>query len=77
MEWKDEDLEYYNVRRISVDNLLCRFKTIYSAERIDSVRHLLESKEMLLHEIVKMLDEQDSLNQRIAEHVPVIAAKST
>ena len=77
LEWEDEDLEHYNVRRMSVDSLLCRFKTIYSAGRIDSVRHLLESKEMLLHDIVKMLDEQDSLNQRIAERVPVIAAKST
>ena len=77
LEWEDEDLEHYNVRRMSVDSLLCRFKTIYSAGRIDSVRHLLESKEMLLHDIVKMQDEQDSLNQRIAERVPVIAAKST
>ena len=77
LEWEDEDLEHYNVRRMSVDSLLCRFKTIYSAGRIDSVRHLLESKEMLLHDIVKMLDEQDCLKQRIAERVPVIAAKST
>ena len=40
------------------------------------MRHLLESKERLLQGIVEVLDEQESLNQRIAERVPVIAARS-
>ena len=61
---------------MAVDSMLCRFKTIYPARQIDSVRHLLESKERLLHGIVEVLDEQESLNQRIAERVPVIAARS-
>ena len=76
LEWEDEDLEHYHIRRMAVDSLLCRFKTVYPAERIDSVRHLLESKERLLQGIVEVLDEQESLNQRIAERVPVIAARS-
>ena len=76
LEWEDEDLEHYHIRRMAVDSLLCRFKTVYPAERIDSVRHLLESKENLLCSIVEVLDEQESLNQRIAERVPVIAARS-
>ena len=76
LEWEDEDLEYYHFRRMAVDSLLCRFKTIYPAGRIDSVRHLLESKEGLLRGIVEVLDEQECLNQRIAERVPVIAARS-
>ena len=77
LEWEDEDLEHYHIRRMAVDSLLYRFKTIYPAGRIDSVRHLLESKEGLLYGIVEVLDEQDCLNQRIAERVPVIAARST
>lgn len=77
LEWEDEDLERYHVRRMAVDSLLCRFKTVYPTERIDSVRHLLESKETLLRSIVEVLDEQESLNRRIAERVPVIAARST
>lgn len=77
LEWESEDLELYHVRRITVDSLLCRFKAYYPAERIDSVCHLLESKETLLRRIVKVLDEQESLNRRIAERVPVIAARST
>ena len=76
LEWEDEDLEHYHIRRMAVDSMLCRFKTIYPARQIDSVRHLLESKERLLHGIVEVLDEQESLNQRIAERVPVIAARS-
>lgn len=76
LEWEDDDLERYHVRRMAVDSLLCRFKTVYPAERIDSVRHLQESKETLLRGIVNVLDEQESLNRRIAERVPVIATKS-
>lgn len=76
LEWESEDLEHYHVRRMAVDSLLCRFNTVYPTERIDSVRHLLESKETLLRSIVKVLDEQESLNRRIAERVPVIAARS-
>lgn len=76
LEWEYEDLEHYHVRRMAVDSLLCRFKTVYPAERIDSVRHLLEGKETLLRGIMNVLDEQESLNRRIAERVPVIAAKS-
>lgn len=76
LEWEDEDLEYYHIRRMAVDSILCHFKTVYPAGQIDSVRHLLESKERLLHGIVEVLDKQESLNQRIAERVPVIAERS-
>lgn len=74
--WEDEDLEHYHTRRMTVDSLLCRFKTVYPAGRIDSVRHLLESKERLLRDIVKVLDEQENLKRMIAERVPVIVARS-
>ena len=76
LEWEDEDLKYYHVRRMAVDSLLCSFKTIYPAGQIDSMRHCLENKERLVHGIVEVLDEQESLNQRIAERVHVIAARS-
>ncbi|MDO4181224.1 MAG: HAMP domain-containing sensor histidine kinase, partial [Bacteroidales bacterium] len=76
LEWEDEDLEHYHIRRMAMDSLLCRFKTIYLAGRIDSVRHLLESKEGLLRGIVEVLDEQENLNRMITERVPVIAARS-
>lgn len=76
LEWEREDFEHYHVRRMAVDSLLCRFKVVYPAERIDSVCHLLGNKEALLRSIVEVLDEQESLNRKIAERVPVIAARS-
>ena len=76
LEWEDEDLKYYHVRRMAVDSLLCSFKMIYPAGQIDSMRHCLENKERLVHGIVEVLEEQESLNQRIAERVHVIAARS-
>ena len=57
--------------------MMCRFNDIYPAERIDSVRRLLEDKENQLCGIMRVLDEQEAINDRIAERVPVIAWKST
>lgn len=62
LEWENKDLEHYHTRRMAVDSLLCRFKTVYPAERIDSVCHLLESKKILLCDIVEVLNEQENLN---------------
>ena len=77
LEWEDKDMQTYHRKRLEVDSLLCRFKTIYPTGRIDSVRHLLESKEQHLLQIMQVLDEQKAINDRIAERVPVIAWKST
>ena len=74
--WDDEDLEHYRVRRMAMDSMLCRFKAIYPAEHIDSVRHLLEDKEQQMRGIVKLLDEQQALNEKIAHQVPAIVQKS-
>ncbi len=76
LEWEDEDVQAYHRKRLEVDSLLCRFKRDYPAGRIDSVRHLLESKEQHLRLIMHVLDEQEAINVRIAERVPVIAWKS-
>lgn len=77
LEWEDKDMQTYHRKRLEVDSLLCRFKTIYPTGRIDSLRHLLESKEQHLLQIMQVLDEQKAINDRIAERVPVIAWKST
>lgn len=77
LEWEDEDVQAYHRRRLEVDSILCRFKRYYPAGRIDSVRHLLGSKEQHLHQIMQVLDEQEAINERIAERVPVIAWKSS
>ncbi len=76
LEWSDEELEHYHIQRMAMDSMLCRFKAIYPAERIDSVRRLLEDKEQQMRRIVQVLDEQQNLNEKIARQVPVIMQKS-
>lgn len=75
--WKEQDMNEYHEQRLHIDTMLCRFKIIYQPERIDSVCYLLEEKEIQLKSIMKVLDEQDTLNEKIAEYVPKIAQKST
>lgn len=77
LEWDDRDVAEYHRQRIRIDSLLCRFKPVYPAERIDSVRHLLDDKEEQLQGIMQVLDRQEAINEQIAERVPVIAWKST
>ena len=76
LEWEDEDLEHYHIRRMAVDSMLCRFKTVYPARQIDSVRSLLEDKERQMFQIVRLMDEQQSINKKIANQIPVIVQKS-
>lgn len=76
LEWDDDDLEHYHTQRMAMDSMLCRSKAIYPAERIDSVRYLLENKEQQIRQIVQVLDEQQALNEKIARQVPVIVQKS-
>lgn len=76
LEWDATDLEHYHIQRMGIDSMLCCFKTTYPAERIDSVRYLLEDKERQMRRIVQVLDEQQSINKKIASQVPVIAQRS-
>ena len=76
LEWDNEDLEHYQDLRMAIDSMLCRFKTTYPAERIDSVRHLLEDKERQMCQIVQVLEQQQVINDKITRQVPVIVQKS-
>ena len=76
LEWNDEYLEHYHTQRMAMDSTLCRFKAIYPAERIDSVRHLLEDKERQMRQIVQVLEQQQAINDKITSQVPVIVQKS-
>ncbi|CUQ23406.1 Aerobic respiration control sensor protein ArcB [Parabacteroides distasonis] len=76
LEWNNDDLKHYHTRRMAMDSMLCRFKASYPAERIDSVRHLLEDKERQMRQIVQILEHQQAINDKITSQVPVIAQKS-
>ena len=76
LEWNDKDIEHYHARRMAMDSMLCRFKATYPAERIDSVRSLLEDKERQMCQIVQILEQQQVINDKITSQVPVIVQKS-
>ena len=76
LEWDETDLADYHAKRIELDSILCSFNATYPIERIDIVRGLLEDKERQMHRIVQVLDEQQTINNKIANQVPVIARKS-
>ena len=76
MEWNEGEIEHYHEKRIAIDSMLYRFKIIYPAERIDSVRSILADKEHQIRQIIRLLDEQQSIKQKIAKQVPIITQKS-
>ena len=76
LEWNNDDLKHYHTRRMAMDSMLCRFKATYPAERIDSVRHLLEDKERQMRQIVQVLEQQQAIKDKITSQVPVIVQKS-
>ena len=75
LDWDEADLENYRTQRIALDSTLCLFNETHAIGRIDSVRSLLEDKERQMRWIVLMLDEQQSINKRIASQTPVIVQK--
>ena len=75
LDWNETDLENYHAQRIALDSTLCLFNKIHSIERIDSVRSLLEDKERQMFQIVQLMDEQQSINKKIASQAPIIVQK--
>ena len=67
--------ENYHAQRIALDSILCSFNVTYPIERVDSVRYLLEDKERQIFKIVRLIDEQQSINRKIASQAPVIVQK--
>ena len=76
LEWDNDDLEHYHARCMAIDSMLCRFKVTYPAERIDSVRNLLDDKERQMRQIVQVLEQQQAINDKITRQVPIIVQKS-
>ena len=75
LDWDEMDLANYHAQRIALDSTLCLFNKIHSIERIDSVRSLLEDKERQMFQIVRLMDEQQTINRKIANQAPVIVQK--
>ena len=75
LDWNETDLENYHAQRIALDSILCSFNVTYPIEHVDSVRYLLEDKERQMFQIVRLMDEQQSINKKIASQSPVIVQK--
>lgn len=75
LDWDEMDLANYHAQRIALDSILCSFNVTHKIERIDSVRSLLEDKERQMFQIVRLIDEQQSINRKIANQAPVIMQK--
>ena len=75
LDWNETDLENYHAQRIVLDSLLCLFNETHTIGRIDSVRSLLEDKERQMFQIVRLMDEQQSINKKIASQAPIIVQK--
>lgn len=56
LEWETDDLEIYHSQRMVIDSMLCSFKDFFPSVRIDSLRQLLEDKEIQIRSIVQVLD---------------------
>ena len=76
MDWDETDLENYHAQRIELDSTLRLFNETHAIGRIDSVRSLLADKERQMFQIVRLMDEQQAINRKIANQVPVIVQKS-
>lgn len=76
MDWSQTDRNIYHCQRMGLDSVLCRFKTIYPSQRIDSVRYLLANKEKQLYHIHEILERQEATYEQIALQIPIITQKS-
>ena len=76
LDWDETDLENYRAQRIALNSTLRLFNETHAIGRIDSVRSLLADKERQMFQIVRLMDEQQAINRKIANQVPVIVQKS-
>ena len=75
LDWDETDLENYHTQRIALDSILSLFNETYAIGHIDSVRSLLEDKERQIFQIVRLIDEQQTINRKIANQAPVIVKR--
>ena len=70
--WDNEDLASYHSLRIELDSMLNRFDNLYQKESIDNMRCLLRDKENQMHEIVRLLEQRDSINEVLSRQKTIV-----
>lgn len=78
VEWTADDRDAYRRQRLMIDSILCVFGKIFVTESsdIDSLRRLLEGKEDKLCELADTYRQQKTLDDEMANTLPVITRQS-
>lgn len=81
LSWENTDLTYYHKKRLSTDSLLQvmspRCRDYVRTGQIDTLRQLLEEKEMLLSRVMKALSRQKTADSLLINHLPEVAKRAT
>ena len=73
--WDNEDLASYHSLRNGLDSMLNRFDNLYQKESIDNLRCLLRDKENQMHQIVRLLEQRDSINETLSRQKPIVVQR--
>lgn len=81
LSWENSDLTYYHKKRLSTDSLLqilspqCR--DYIRPGQIDTLRQLLNEKEMLLSRVMEAINQQRMTDSLLINHLPEVAKRAT
>lgn len=76
ISWDSDALNTYKSKRVETDSMLAHIKPVYPRINIENIRKLLEQKESLLGEIMKIIIQQDSVNDKLFRKMPIITRQS-
>ena len=78
--WDESDYNRYHYQRLKTDSILLEIKlgccNFLHPEQIDSLRVLLETKEIHLFRIMKAIQSRESSDSILANELPIIAMQS-
>ena len=81
VDWDEEEYRAYRTRRLSVDSLLQSLKrhcgSFVSPGQIDTLRHLLEEKEVHLLHIMETISKRDEADSLLITQLPEVARRAT
>ena len=81
LAWNEEDYTTYRSLRLRVDSMMLAMQRgneeFVSREQIDTLRHLLVSKEEHLYRIMQLFRSQEETDSLLLNHLPVVAQQAT
>lgn len=78
--WDDSDYRVYHEKRVRMDSLLCRMKSVFSPfvnpARIDTLRTLMRDKEEHLLCIMQAIQRKEEADSLLADRLPAIVRQA-